>query len=299
VTAVDIGSPAATPAGPSTRRRRWLRALLRDRLAVVGLVIVVLLVLCAVFAPWLAPYPEDGAGLAKVASRNLPPGGEYLLGTDTVGRDVLSRIMYGARTAVTVPLVVVGLAIAIGVPLGLIAGYRGGWLDEAIMRVADMFLAFPPLLLAMVIVSLLGPSLWHAALALAIAWWPWYARLVRGMTASLRTRPFVEGARTLGLRDSVVLVRHVLPNASSPILVQATVDVGTVILAMGGLAFLGLGAQPPVADWGLMVAEGRVNILSHWWVATFAGLAIFVAVLGFNLLGDALRNILDPREVAR
>jgi peptide/nickel transport system permease protein len=210
--------------------------------------------------------------------------------------DQPGQVEWGGRL---VPLVVVGLAIAIGVPLGLIAGYRGGWLDEAIMRVADMFLAFPPLLLAMVIVSLLGPSLWHAALALAIAWWPWYARLVRGMTASLRTRPFVEGARTLGLRDSVVLVRHVLPNASSPILVQATVDVGTVILAMGGLAFLGLGAQPPVADWGLMVAEGRVNILSHWWVATFAGLAIFVAVLGFNLLGDALRNILDPREVAR
>lgn len=292
--------PAGVPAaGSAGRARHVLHALVRDRLAVLGLVIVLLVVACAVFAPWIAPYPDDGAGLAQVADRNLPPSAQHLLGTDAVGRDVLSRVIYGATSAVTVPLVVVGLAIALGLPLGLLAGYRGGWLDETVMRVADMFLAFPPLLLAMVIVSLLGPSLWHAALALAISWWPWYARLVRGMTVSLRTRPFVEGARTLGLREPVVLMRHVLPNASSPILVQATVDVGTVILAVGALAFLGLGAQPPLADWGLMVAEGRVHILSHWWTSTFAGLAIFLAVLGFNLVGDALRNVLDPREVTR
>jgi peptide/nickel transport system permease protein len=293
---VPTGMPAAGSAG---RGRQLLGALLRDRLAVLGLMIVLFLVVCAVFAPWLAPYPDDGVGIANVADRNLGPSAQHLLGTDSVGRDVLSRIIYGARTALAVPVVVVGLAIGIGVPLGLAAGYRGGWLDEAVMRVADMFLAFPPLLLAMVIVALLGPSLWNAALALAVSWWPWYARLVRGMAASLRTRPFVEGARTLGLRGPVVMVRHVLPNASSPILVQATVDVGTVVLALGGLAFLGLGAQPPLADWGLMVAEGRVSILSYWWASTFAGLAIFVAVLGFNLLGDALRNVLDPREVTR
>ncbi|HEX5596646.1 MAG TPA: ABC transporter permease [Micromonosporaceae bacterium] len=290
---------AVVEAAPPTRSRQLLAALVRDRLALLGLILVALLVLAAIFAPWLAPYPEQGAGVAEVGDRNLAPSAAHWLGTDALGRDLLSRIIMGARPALLTPLAVVGLAILIGVPLGLVAGYRGGRLDELIMRVADMFLAFPPLLLAMVIVALLGPSLLNAALALAVSWWPWYARLVRGLTASLRERPFVEGARTLGLRDTTVLVRHVLPNAAAPVIVQASVDIGTVILAAGSLAFLGLGAQPPVPDWGLMVAEGRTYVLSQWWLSAFPGAAIFLAVLGFNLLGDALRDVLDPRSVTK
>lgn len=269
---------------------------MRDKLAVLGLVLVTVLVLMAVFAPLLAPYPDQGAGTADVAARNLPPGWAHWLGTDTVGRDVLSRILYGSRPALLTSLAVVTLAVAIGVPLGLVAGFRGGKLDELIMRVADMFLAFPPLLLAMVIVALLGPSLLHASIALVISWWPWYTRLVRGVAQSLRERPFVEGARTLGLRDITIMWRHILPNCASPILVQATVDIGTVILSAGSLAFIGLGAQPPAADWGLMVAEGRSAIFTQWWLSAAPGAAIFLAVLGFNLLGDALRDALDPRE---
>jgi peptide/nickel transport system permease protein len=290
---------AAGSATPPARTRQVLRAVTRDRLALIGAFLVALLILAAVFGPWLAPNPEQGAGLADVAHRNLAPGSAHWLGTDPLGRDLLSRVIIGARPALVTPLVVVALAVLIGVPLGLMAGYRGGWVDAIVMRVADMFLAFPPLLLAMVIVALLGPSLLNAALALALAWWPWYARLVRGLAASLRNQPFVEGARALGLRDVTILSRHVLPNAAAPVIVQATIDVGTVILAVGSLAFLGLGAQPPTPDWGLMVAEGRTYVLSQWWLSAVPGTAIFLAVLGFNLLGDALRDVLDPRSVAR
>ncbi|SDH11403.1 peptide/nickel transport system permease protein [Sinosporangium album] len=292
--AVALAPTAAAPPG-----RGALRALLRDGPAVLGLVLVGLLVLMAALGPLIAPFPDQGAGAANVADRNLAPSLTHLLGTDAMGRDILSRILYGARPALLVSVGVVGLAVLVGVPLGLVAGFRGGRLDEAIMRVSDMFLAFPPLLLAMVIVSLLGPSLWNAAIALVVSWWPWYARLVRGLAVSLRERPFVEGARTLGLRDVTIMRRHILPNCSSPILVQATTDIGTVLLAAGSLAFIGLGAQPPTPDWGLMVAEGRTYVFSQWWMSAFPGAAIFLAVLGFNLLGDGLRDALDPREVGR
>ncbi|MEU8802683.1 dipeptide/oligopeptide/nickel ABC transporter permease/ATP-binding protein [Spirillospora sp. NPDC048819] len=275
-----------------------MTALVRDRLALFGLVVIALLVLAALLAPWLAPYPAQGAGAADVAARNLAPSGAHPLGTDGLGRDVLSRIVYGARPALYVPLLVVGLAVLIGVPLGLVAGYRGGRTGEVIMRVCDMFLAFPPLLLAMAIVALLGPSLANACLALAVSWWPWYTRLVQGLAASLRERPFVEGARALGLPDWVIMGRHILPNAASPILVQATVDIGTVVLAAASLAFLGLGTQPPAADWGLMISDGRVDIFAHWWISAFPGLAIFLTVLACNLVGDALRDIFDPRSAA-
>jgi peptide/nickel transport system permease protein len=184
----------------------------------------------------------------------------------------------------------------IGVPLGAFAGYRRGRVDALIMRVVDLFLAFPPLLLAMAIVAALGPGLEHAALALAISWWPWYARLARGTATSLRERSFIDAARSIGVGDLMILRRHVLPNSLTPILVQGTIDVGTVILAAGSLAFLGLGATPPTPDWGLMVAEGRTYILDPWWLSTFPGLAIFLAVLGFNLVGDLLVDLLDPRS---
>jgi peptide/nickel transport system permease protein len=209
---------------------------------------------------------------------------------------MLSRVIMGSRPALIVPIGVVLFAVLLGAPLGAIAGYKGGKIDETIMRITDLFLAFPSLLLAMAIASALGRGLGNAAIALVVSWWPWYTRLVRGVTISLRERYFVEAAQATGVRDSMIILRHILPNTISPILVQATVDLGTVILAMGGLAFLGLGTQPPFPDWGLMVSEGRDFILKQWWISTFPGLSIFVVVLAFNLLGDTLRDIFDPRQ---
>ncbi len=249
----------------------------------------------AVAGPWLAPYPGQGEGQSDVAARMLAPSLAHPFGTDGLGRDMLSRVIIGARPALAVSLLVVGLAMLIGVPLGALAGYRRGRIDALIMRVTDLFLAFPPLLLAMSIVAALGPGLDHAALALAISWWPWYARLARGTATSLRERPFIEAARSIGVGDLTILRRHIIPNSITPILVQATIDIGTVILAAGSLAFLGLGASPPTADWGLMVADGRTYILDQWWLSAFPGLAIFVAVLAFNLVGDLLVDLLDPR----
>lgn len=292
--AVEVLRPAAMVPRAGLWRR-FLRALRRDPLAVFGVSVIALLIVFAVLGPWIAPYPEQGEGASNVPERMLPPGGEHWFGTDGLGRDVLSRVIIGARSALAVSLVVVGLAMLIGVPLGALAGYRRGRIDAAIMRLTDLFLAFPPLLLAMAIVAALGPGLDHAAMALAISWWPWYARLARGTAASLRERPFVEAARSIGVRDLAILGRHIIPNSLPPLLVQATIDVGTVILAAGSLAFLGLGASPPTPDWGLMVAEGRTFILDQWWLSAFPGLAIFVAVLAFNLVGDLLLDLLDPR----
>jgi peptide/nickel transport system permease protein len=299
---VTLDSPEQLPpayrstGGMSSRAYRVLR---RERAAQVGASIIALLVIVALAAPILAPYPAQGRGVAHVPARDLPPSWQHLFGTDHLGRDILSRVIFGARPALGVSLLVVLLAMLIGVPLGMIAGYRGGWLDETLMRITDLFLAFPPLLLAIVISALLGPSLYHAAIALVISWWPWYARLSRTVTQSLRQAPFIDAARIFGVREPMILARHVLRNSTTPILVQATVDLGTVILAVGALAFLGLGSQPPLADWGLMVADGRETIQTEWWISTFPGLAIFVTVLGFNLLGDVLRDVLDPRSGTR
>lgn len=268
----------------------------RDPLAMVSIAIIIIFLLIAIFAPVLAPYPDQGAGKSSPQTLFLPPSQQHLFGTDELGRDVFSRVMYGARPAFLVPLMVVVSAVAIGAPLGAIAGYKGGWVDEVIMRFTDLFLAFPSLLLAMAITAALGRGLENAAIALIISWWPWYARLVRGIAVSLRERPFVEAARAVGVRDSAIIMRHILPNSISPILVQITVDMGTVILVAGGLAFIGLGTQPPAADWGLMISTGRTSILNQWWISLFPALAIFVLILAFNLLGDVLRDILDPRQ---
>lgn len=289
---------ATAPAGDVGRSQlqRVLAVLRRDPLAQFGLVVISLLIVIAIFAPVLAPYPDHGEGRTQVATRMQPPSGEFLFGTDRLGRDVLSRVMYGARPALVASLVVVLLAVAIGAPLGALAGLLGGWVDELVMRVSDLFLAFPSLLLAMTIVALMGPSLMNAVIALAVSWWPWYARLVRGVAQSLREQAFVEAARAMGAGTPAITFRHILPNAISPILVQASLDVGTVILATTGLAFLGLGSQPPAADWGLMIEDGRAQLRNGWWASTFPGLAIFLTVLAFNLVGDALRDLFDPRE---
>ncbi len=292
--AIDVVRPVVIT-GRAGIGKRFRRALLADPLALGGVAIITLLVVLAVLGPWIAPYPGQGEGESDVAARMLAPSLAHPFGTDGLGRDMLSRVIIGARPALAVSLLVVGLAMLIGVPLGALAGYRRGRVDALIMRVTDLFLAFPPLLLAMAIVAALGPGLDHAALALAISWWPWYARLARGTATSLRERPFVEAARSIGVRDITILRRHIVPNSMGPILVQATIDIGTVILAAGSLAFLGLGASPPTPDWGLMVSEGRTYILDQWWLSAFPGLAIFVAVLAFNLVGDLLLDLLDPR----
>ena len=276
--------------------RHVLNVIARDPLSLASTIVLVLFILMAVFATLVAPYPEEGAGRTNVDNTMLAPSADHLFGTDRLGRDMLSRVIVGARPALVVPIGVVAFAVLLGAPLGAIAGYKGGWVDEVIMRFTDLFLAFPSLLLAMAIASALGRGLQNAAIALVISWWPWYTRLVRGVTISLRQRYFVEAAQAIGVSDWVIILRHILPNTISPILVQATVDMGTVILAMGGLAFLGLGTQPPNPDWGLMVSEGRSFILDQWWISTFPGIAIFVVVLAFNLLGDTLRDIFDPRQ---
>lgn len=281
----------------SHRRLRYtLHVILRDPLALFSVLIIALLVFLALFGPWIAPYPEQGKGRTDVPNRFLPPSREHWLGTDQLGRDVLSRIIIGCRIALQAPTVVVILAVVIGAPLGALAGYFGGWVDNLIMRLTDLFLAFPSLLLAVTIVAAVGPSLTNAMIAIAISWWPWYTRLVRGVTLSLRERYFVEAARSIGVSSGAIILRHILPNCVTPILVQATIDFGTVILAEGSLAFLGLGTQPPAPDWGLMVSQGRSYILDQWWISTLPGLAIFVSVLAFNLLGDTLRDVLDPRQ---
>lgn len=294
MTAIPLTS---APDTESTRTfRHVLSVIVRDPLALASTVIIVLFILVAVFAKQIAPYPLEGAGKTNAANSLLAPSPEHPLGTDKLGRDMLSRIIVGARAALIVPMGVVFFAVLIGTPLGALAGYKGGWVDEVIMRITDLFLAFPSLLLAMAITSALGRGLDKAAIALVISWWPWYTRIARGVAVSLRERYFVEAAQAVGVSDAVIILRHILPNTISPILVQATVDLGTVILAMGGLAFLGLGTQPPSPDWGLMVSEGRELILNQWWVATYPGIAIFVVVLAFNLLGDILRDIFDPRQ---
>jgi peptide/nickel transport system permease protein len=295
MTALPISFPEPEIQRPRTARH-VLTVIVRDPASLASTIIILLFFLVAILADVIAPYPAEGRGQTHASHSLLAPSAEHILGADLLGRDMLSRLIMGSRSALIVPMGVVLFAVLIGAPLGAIAGYKGGWVDETIMRLTDLFLAFPTLLLAMAITSALGRGLQNAALALVISWWPWYTRLVRGVTISLRQRYFVEAAQAIGVRDSVIIWRHILPNTISPILVQATVDLGTVILVMGGLAFIGLGTHPPAPDWGLMVGDGRQSILVQWWISTFPGIAIFVIVLAFNLLGDTLRDIFDPRQ---
>jgi len=296
VEASNVERQAPSEQASHRRLRYAVRVILRDPLALFSLLIIAILIVLALFGPWLAPYPRQGEGKTNVPDRFLPPSEKYWLGADQLGRDILSRVIIGSRIALQAPAIVVILAVLIGAPLGALAGYMGGWVDNLIMRVTDLFLAFPSLLLAVTIVAAVGPSLTNAMIAIAISWWPWYTRLVRGVTISLRERYFVEAARSIGVPSGTIILRHILPNCVTPILVQATIDFGTVILAEGSLAFLGLGTKPPAPDWGLMVSQGRSFILDQWWISTIPGLAIFISVLAFNLLGDTLRDILDPRQ---
>jgi len=283
---------------PDARRRDWLRGLnfiIKNPLTLFGLVIIFVLTSTALLAPFLAPFPEQGAGHSNLGERLLPPSIRHPMGTDNLGRDILSRIIFGSRIALQASVAVVLLVVLIGAPLGLMAGFFGGKLDEFIMRLADMVLAFPSYLLAIAIVASLGPSLLNALIAIAFPWWPWYTRLMRSQVLSIKEMQFVESARAIGVSQWRIMFRHILPNCLSPIIVQATLDMGYIILALASLGFLGLGTQPPTADWGVMVSDGREFFMTQWWISTFSGGAIFITVLAFNLLGDGLREALDPK----
>ncbi len=287
------------PKPSSTERTGWshtLYVIRRDILAMFSVGWIILMLLFALLAPVISPFPDQGAGRNDADNRLLPPSSTNIMGTDELGRDVLSRLIFGARPAMVAAVIVVTASMLIGVPLGAIAGYYGGWIDELIMRITDLFLAFPSLLLAMAIVSLAGPSLINAVMALVVSWWPWYTRLVRSTTRSLREEYFIEAARSMGVTNFVIIWRHILPNTITPIIVQASIDIGTVILATTSLAFLGLGTQAPNADWGLMIDQGRQFLRQAWWYSLFPGMAIFLTVLAFNLVGDTLRDIFDPRQ---
>ena len=269
--------------------------LARNKLSLAAFIVLVLLILGALLAPWIVPSPGDISDETHIEAKFEAPSAAHLMGTDELGRDVFTRVIYGARVSISTGLLAVAIALLIGVPLGAIAGSFGGWVDNVIMRITDVFLSFPPLLLAIALVALLGSSLTNAIIAISVSWWPWYTRLVRGQAISIKERKFVQAAETIGTSRRKIIFRHILPNCISPIIVQASMDIGGVILTIASLSFLGLGAQAPTPEWGLMISTGRAYFPDKWWCCIFPGLAIFVTVLCFNLLGDAIREILDPK----
>jgi peptide/nickel transport system permease protein len=270
-----------------------LRLLMSNPLSAAGLVVLALFVVAAVAAPLIAPYdPEAFDGAAKF----LAPSSQHLFGTDDVGRDIFSRVIFGTRYSLTAAIGILAFAAIVGTTVGLVAGYAGGWVDEVLMRVTDMFLAFPALVLAMGAAAALGPSLLNATIATGIVWWPWYARLVRGQVLQLKNEPFVAAARLAGASRRRIMVRHILRNCTTPIIVQMSLDVGYAILTMASLSFVGLGAQPPTPEWGSMIAVGRDFYLDQWWYATFPGVAIFLVVMAANLVGDGLQEVLSPNR---
>lgn len=276
-------------------RVAW-RRFARHRGAQVGLGVIVLFAGLAIAAPAVAPLgPTAGA----LSSRLIPPSAQHWLGTDQQGRDLLSRIIYGGRVSLLIGLIAVGVAGAIGVPLGAVAGYRGGWIGHLLMAVVDILLSFPAFLVAIIIVALFGPGLRNAMLAIGVAQMPVYARLMRGEMIRLRSEVFVEAARAAGLSEVRVVLRHLFPNAAGPLIVQSTLNLAGAILSAAYLGFLGLGAQPPTPEWGAMLADGRTYLRTAPHVAIYPGFAVMIVVLAFNMLGDGLRDALDPRATRR
>jgi peptide/nickel transport system permease protein len=269
----------------------WKRAF-RNVGAVLGIALLVVVTLVGIFAPQISPYDPLAIDMSQ---KFKPPSSQHFLGTDELGRDMFSRVVMGTRISFHVAGEVLVIAGTIGILLGIIAGYRGGAVDEIIMRAADIFLAFPSFLLAMAIVAALGASIQNAILAIAIAWWPRYARLLRGQVLAVKNMPFVDAARSIGAGDLRVMLRHVLPNCLAPLVVQFTTDAGAAILNASALSFVQLGARPPMPEWGLMISQGRSFIINYWWIPTFPGLAIAIAVGGFMFLGDGLRDLWDPQ----
>ena len=270
-------------------------ALLGNPLAAIGLVIVLVLIAMALFAPWLAPYSPFGQSLGE---RLQPPSMEHWMGTDELGRDILSRVIYGAR----ITLMIVALVAIISAPLGLLAGavsaYFGGWTDRIMMGITDVFLSMPKLILALAFVAALGPGIENAIIAIAITAWPAYARIARAETMTFRNSEFIDAVRMQGASSSRIIFRHILPLCTSSMIIRVTLDMAGIILTAAGLGFIGLGAQPPLPEWGAMISRGRAFILDQWWVATMPGFAILIVSLGFCFLGDGLRDVLDPKQGA-
>lgn len=313
-TAPEVPGPGRAGRRPSARAR-----FRRDRTAVAGLAVIAVMLAVAVLArpitvtavqlpvggviePGLTVQPVGLAPYDPAATRfpaEVGPSPAHPFGTDRLGRDVLSRVMVGGRFSLAIGAIAVGLAVAVGVPLGAVAGYFGGWVDEAVMRLVDVLYAFPFLVLAIAVLAVLGQGFWRLVLALVVVGWIGYARLLRGEVLTVREREYVTAARAIGARDRRVIARHVLPNAIAPVIVQATLGIGTVVLAAAALGFLGLGLEPGTAEWGAMLSRGRQSLLAgHWWITVFPGLAVFLFVLAINLVGDGLRDALDPHDRA-
>ncbi|MXP65922.1 ABC transporter permease [Roseomonas sp. M0104] len=284
-------APLALPPARSRLRRR----LRRYGPAWLGGAIVLAWILVALLAPWIAPYPPDAV---DVTSRLLPPSAAHWMGTDTLGRDVFSRLLHGARLSLFAGFTVVLLGAAFGTLVGIVAAWARGWWDEALMRLTDLVLCFPPIILALAIAAALGIGPVNTILAMLVVWWPKFARLARALALVQRSQEYVEAATVLGLKPRRILARHILPNTLGPLAVLITLDLGNAILTFAGLSFLGLGVIPPTPEWGSMVAEGR-ELVEQWWVATFPGLAILTVVVGFNFCGDGLRDWLDPKGRSR
>jgi len=277
------------------RLRYFIHLSRKNPLFIIGLGVVALLIVAALFAPWITPYPGDAKYAIHFGSKLKPPSMEHFFGTDALGRDIFTRVVFGARMSIRIGVTVLAIALAIGVPLGLVAGYFGGRVSDIIMRISDIFLAFPSLLLPLAIAAALGPSITNAMIAIAVAWFPWYVRIVRAQVLTIKEQLYVEAARSIGVSRLSILVKHVLPNSMAPVIIQASMDMGYTILTAAGLSFIGVGARPPTVEWGLMITDARAYFLDFWWTVTFPGLAIFVTVLAFNLVGDGLRDILDPK----
>jgi len=290
--ATSLTLDPARSAPPQSKARRWLR---RYGLPAFGVLVIVSWVLVAALAPLLAPYAPAAV---DVTARLHPPSAQHWLGTDALGRDIFTRLMFGARISLLTGAVVVLVSAVLGTLLGAIAAYARGRFEELIMRVTDLVLCFPPIILAMAIAAALGIGTFNTIVAMLVVWWPKFARLARSLVLVQRSQEYVEAAVVLGLSPARIVLRHIVPNAVGPLIVLVTLDVGNAIITFAGLSFLGLGVVPPTPEWGSMVSEGR-ELIEQWWVATFPGLAILSVVLGFNFLGDGIRDWLDPRSRRR
>ena len=268
----------------------------RSPLSVMGMILVGIFFLIVLIGPMIVPFPEDATGAVHMSQKLMAPDSRFWFGTDEMGRDIFTRVILGTRISLQIGLIIVCVAMGIGVPLGITAGFIGGWVNEVIMRITDIFLSIPGLILALAIIGALGPGITNSMIALSLVWWPGYVRLVQGKTLSLKEEAFIEAAHSVGAGKARIIFMHILPNCASPIIIKASMDMGMAILAAAGLGFIGVGAQPPAPEWGAMISVARNYLPTWWWFAVFPGLAIFITVLGFNLLGDGLRDILDPQS---
>lgn len=291
---MSASDETATAVGPQNWQRAFYR-LRRSWLSMVGLMVVSLLIAVAVFGPFLVPYPEHVAGAVAPGARFQPPSLAHPFGTNELGQDVLSLVAAGAYVSLFAGAAIVLIGAVVGTAVGAIAGYFGGWADEILMRLTDLKLSIPGLILAMAVAAALGAGLFNMILAISLSWWPGFARLVRGEVVSKKEEIFVQAAAALGAHPMRILWHHILPNVVSPIVVKMSLDMGFAILSVASLGFIGIGVRPPTPEWGMLLSVSRSYMPDFWWTAVFPGMAIFLAVFGFNLLGDGLRDVLDPR----